>query len=346
MEIYYRENLLIGLALGSDGAYIQDIVGSVSKLLFEDYVVYDDYYLANPSNKTTLNGDGIGGIDFITVHYAADMPYSASAMFNGGKNLASYNKSCNTNGTAASWHYSVGNDGIWASQNEAYGAWHAGTSKKMTWSDSGITTAQIGTDVYTTDVTLGSDGYFYIKGVKSSIKTTLTAKLNGMGLGVKLVGDKWYLGGCFASGTYIGSLGGNNNSIGMETSVREGSDLWLTWQYTAQLCAKLLIKYQLPLNRLVGHHFFTGKWCPQPMLENDLEIWYEFVELTRQQMELYNNYSDYTLSFASSSSYLKDNGRVAKLPNTPECVTYTVTYKTGSTTKTITLSSILPGVLE
>ena len=82
------------------------------------------------------------------------------------------------------------------------------------------------------------------------------------------------------------------------------------------------------------------------MLENDLEIWYEFVELTRQQMELYNNYSDYTLSFASSSSYLKDNGRVAKLPNTPECVTYTVTYKTGSTTKTITLSSILPGVLE
>ena len=345
-EIYYRENLLIGLALGSDGAYIQDIVGSVSKLLFEDYVVYDDYYLANPSNKSTLNGDGIGGIDFITVHYAADMPYSASAMFNGGKNLASYNKSCNTNGTAASWHYSVGNDGIWASQNEAYGAWHAGTSKKMTWSDSGITTAQIGTDVYTTDVTLGSDGYFYIKGVKSSISTTLTAKLNGMGLGVKLVGDKWYLGGCFANGTYISSLGGNNNSIGMETSVREGSDLWLTWQYTAQLCAKLLIKYQLPLNRLVGHHFFTGKWCPQPMLENDLEIWYEFVELTRQQMELYNNYSDYTLSFASSSSYLKENGRVAKLPNNPECVTYTITYKTGSTTKTVTLSSILPGVLE
>ena len=67
-EIYYRENLLIGLALGSDGAYIQDIVGSVSKLLFEDYVVYDDYYLSNPSNKSTLNGDGIGGIDFITVH--------------------------------------------------------------------------------------------------------------------------------------------------------------------------------------------------------------------------------------------------------------------------------------
>ena len=63
-------------------------------------------------------------------------------------------------------------------------------------------------------------------------------------------------------------------------------------------------------------------------------------------MDLYENYSNYTLSFNSSSSYLKDNGRVAKLPNYPECATYTVTYTVGSTTKTITLSSILPGVLE
>ena len=342
-NIYTKEDLLIGIKIGSDGAYYSDIVGSVSKLLFEDYVVYDTYYLSNPSNKSTLSG-----VDFITVHYAADMPYSASAMYNGGKNLASYNKSCNTNGTAASWHYSIGNDGIWYSQNEAYGAWHAGRNTTMTWTDSGVTTAQVGTDVYTTDVTL-KNGYFYIKGVKTTVaNSTSGTKLNGMGLGVKLVGDKWYLGGHQYKSDYgyIGSTGGNGNSIGMETSVREGSDLWLTWQYAAQLCAKLLIKYQLPLNRLVGHHFFSGKWCPQPMLENDLEIWYEFVELTRQQMELYKNYSNYTLSFESTSSYLKDNGRVSSLPDYPECVTYTVTYTTGSTSKTVTLSTILPGTLE
>ena len=347
-EIYTKEDLLIGIKIGADGAYYSDIVGSVSKLLFEDYVVYDDYYLANPSNKSTYNGDGIGGIDFITVHYAADMPYSQSAMFNGGQNLASYNKSCNTNGTQASWHYSIGNDGIWASQNEAYGAWHAGASKKMTWTDSGLTTDQVGDDLYTTDVTMGSDGYFYIKGVKTYIKNTSAGtKLNGMGLGVKIEGNKVYLGGHYqnTSYNYISSTGGNNNSIGMETSVREGSDLWLTWQYTAQLCAKLLIKYQLPINRLVGHHFFSGKWCPQPMLENDLEIWKEFVELTRQQMDLYQNYSQYELSFESSSQYLKDNGRVSELPNYSQCVTYTVTYTDGTTTKTVTLSSILPGLL-
>ena len=345
-DVYYRSRLLIGLRIGSDGAYYSDIVGSVSKLLFEDYKVYDEYYLANPSNKSTLNGAGIGGIDFITVHYAADMPYSPSAMYNGGRNLASYNKSCNTNGTQASWHYSVGNDGIWASQSESYGAWHAGSSKTMTWEDSGLTTAQVGNDIYSTDVTLGDDGYFYIKGVKTSVKNTLSGELNDMGLAVKTQGTKVYLGGYYVNGSYICSKGGNNNSIGMETSVREGSDLWLTWQFTAQLCAKLLLKYQLPLNRLVGHHFFTAKWCPQPMLENDLEIWYEFVELTRQQMELYENYSNAEFTFESSSEYLKDNGRVGSLPSYPECVTYTVTYSDGKTTKTVTLSSILPGNLE
>ena len=348
-EVYTKDNLLIGIKIGSDGAYYSDIVGSVSKLLFEEYEVHDDYYLANPNNKSTLNGDGIGGIDFITVHYAADMPYSSSAMYNGGKNLASYNQSCNNGASQASWHYSVGNDGIWACQNEAYGAWHAGASKKMTWTDSGVTTEQVGEDLYPTDVKLGTDGYFYIKGVKTNIKNASTGtKLNGMGLGVKLVGNKVYLGGHYqnTSYNYISSTGGNNNSIGMETSVREGSDLWLTWQYTAQLCAKLLLKYKLPINRLVGHHFFSGKWCPQPMLENDLEIWYEFVELARQEMELYQNYSDYSLKFESSSQYLKDNGRVSELPNYPECVTYTVTYTDGTTTKTVTLSSVIPGKLE
>ena len=309
-------------------------------------VVYLSYYLDNPANKTTLTGEGKGGVDFIVVHYAADMPYSAKYSLTGGMNLASYNKTCNTNGTGASWNYSVGNDGIFYCQNDAYGSWHAGSSKKMTWAASGVTTAQIGTDVYTTDVTLGKDGYFYIKGVKTTVKNdTGYTKLNSMGLGVKVENGQYYLGGFYynTSYKYISSRGGNCNSIGMETSVREGSDLWLTWQYTAQLCAQLLIKFELPLNRLVGHHFMSGKDCPQPLLENDLEIWYEFVELTRQQLKLYENYSNYTITMSTNSDYVNRYGRVTSLPEYDECVTYTVTYKVGNTSKTVTLSTILPG---
>ena len=347
-SIFTRDDLPIGAGTPE---YYYDVVGSVSKLLFTDYVVHNDYYLSNPSNKSTLSS---GGIQFITFHYAADMGAANSEAnrqkyaLTGGKNLASYNKTCNTNGTSASWHYSTGNDGVWACQNEAYGAWHAGTSKAMTWIASGVTTAKVGTDIYTTDVTLGSDGYFYLKGVKTSIKnTTGYTRLNDMGLAVKLVGSEWHIGGCYynSSYKYISSLGGNNNSIGIESSVRIYSDLWLTWQYSAQLCAQLLLKYNLPIQRLVGHHFFSGKDCPQPLLENDLEIWYEFVEMVRQEMALYQNYSSYSISAKSNSSYVNNLGRVTSLPNYSECVTYTVTYTSGGTTKTVTLSSIVPGKL-
>ena len=338
-EIFRRDDLGIG---AGTPVYYADIYGSVSQLLFEDYVVHYDYYLENPSNSSTYS---TGGVQFVTLHYAADMPQGGSAYLTGGKNLAAYNQ----NVSGASWHFSTGMDGIWACQTTAKGAWHAGSSKTMTWFASGVKVSQVGTDVYTPHVTLGSDGYYYIKGVKTKVQNTAgNYKLNKLGLAVKLEGDEWYIGGAYYNSSYqwISSVGGNNNSIGIESSVREKSDLWLTWQYSAQLCASLLLEFNLPIQRLVGHHFFSGKDCPQPMLENEIEIWWEFLDMAEKEMELFKNYKDVKLSFSSSSSYLQANGRVKNLPNYPECVTYTITYTTGSTTKTITLSSILSGRLQ
>lgn len=341
-EIFTRYNLGVG---SGTPAYYSDIIGSVSQLLFVDYVEHKDYYIAEPTKTYDLNGDAsTNGIDFVTFHYAADMPQGGNAYLTGGKNLAGYNYTADN----VSFHYSTGMDGIYYCQNVAWGAWHAGTSKSMKWYDSGLTTSDIGTDIYTTDVTLGSDGYFYIKGVKSDIQnTTGYTKLNAMGLAVKLEGTKWYLGGCYYNSTYalISSLGGNTNSIGIESSVREKSDLWLTWQYSAQLCAKLLIQFNLPMQRLVGHHFFSGKDCPQPLLENDLEIWYEFFEMSRQQRLYYEAYGSCGAAptLTTSSSYIDSNGRITCLPTYTTCQTYTLTYQDGSSTKTITLSTIIPG---
>ena len=338
-SIYTREDLIIGI-ITEAGFYYADVVGSVSKLLFEDYVVHNDYYLSNPSNYSTLVAEGI---EFITFHYAADMNGSAA---NGGKNLAAYNKSCNQNGIQVSFHYGTGNDGIWACQNEAYGAWHAGSSKAMTWHATGIKYKE--GDPEFAKITLESDNYFYLNGQKTLVQNTTTGKkLNNMGLAFKVVNGEYYISGHYYSQSYgyISSTGGNKNTIGIESAVGKGSDLWLTWQYSAQLCANLLLKYNLPLIRLVGHHFFSGKWCPQPMLEYDLEIWWEFVELVRQEMELYKNYSGAKLEFSSNSDHLNDNGRVNSLPVYSECVTYDVTYTHNGVTKTITLSSILPGAI-
>ena len=343
-SIYTKNDLIIGIANSSPAPYYTDIIGSVSKLLFTDYVVHNDFYLSNPSNKSTLNGDGKNGIDFITVHYAADMPYSANYSLRGGYNLASMNKTYNSNGTQASWHYSVGNDGVWACQSEAYGAWHAGASKKMTWTKT--TVKYTSGDPEIARVTLGSDGYFYINGKKSNVQnTTSGTRLNGLGLACEVRDGYYYLGGHYYNSSYgyISSTGGNNNSIGMETSVRKGSDLWLTWQYTAQLCANLLLKYELPITRLTGHHFFSGKWCPQPMLENDLEIWWEFVDLVKAEMSLFGEYSSADLNFSTESQYLNNFGRITSQPVYSQCVTYTVSYTLNGQTKSITLSSIIPG---
>ena len=349
-SLYTRNDLIIGILNQNPAPYYYDVVESVSDILFEDYIVNTGNYIADPkeNRRTTLKGDGKGGVDFITFHYAADMP-AASTSLTGGKNLSSYNKQLNDAGTSTSWHYSVGNDGVWACQSTAYGANHAGSSKTMTWLATGIKTTQIGTDIYTTDVTLGTDGYFYLKGVKTAVKNnTGYDTLNGMGLGVKLVNDEWYISGCYYNSSYkfISAVGGNNNSIGIESSVREGSDLWLTWQYSAQLCASLLLEFELPIQRLVGHHFFSGKWCPQPMLENDLEIWYKFVEMVEQEMTLFTTYKDYKLSFSSNSKYLDDNGRVTARPFYSQCVTYTVEYTVNGETKSVTLSSIVPGTIK
>ena len=338
--VYTREEIIIGIK-GQPGYFYTNIVGGISKLLFEDYVVHDDYYLANPVNKSTYVAEGV---EFITFHYAADMEGSAT---HGGRNLATFNKSNNETGNQASWHYGTGNDGVWYCQTEEYGAWHAGSSKAMTWHDTGIKYKE--GDPEFAKITLGKDNYFYLNGEKTKVvNPTKGTELNDMGLAFKVVDGNYYISGCYFNESYrlISSTGGNRNSIGIESSCAEGSDLWLTWQYSAQLCADLLIRYNLPLIRLVGHHFFSGKWCPQPMLEYDMEIWWEFIELVRQQKNLFENYSDYQLSFNSQSEYLRENGRIISLPEYAECVTYDVTYTIGNETKTVTLSTILPSAFK
>ena len=62
-------------------------------------------------------------------------------------------------------------------------------------------------------------------------------------------------------------------------------------------------------------------------------------------MAFYNAYGTKSISMSSNSSYVNSRGRVTSLPKYSECVTYTVTYTDGSTTKTITMSSILPGTV-
>jgi N-acetylmuramoyl-L-alanine amidase len=80
------------------------------------------------------------------------------------------------------------------------------------------------------------------------------------------------------------------------------------------------------------------------MLENDLEIWYEFVELVEAEYELITKYAGYEVSIVSNNPDIVDNdGRVVKQPNTTTCVTYTITFTKDGQSQSMTLSSMVKG---
>ena len=45
-----------------------------------------------------------------------------------------------------------------------------------------------------------------------------------------------------------------------------------------------MLDNNLTIDRVKGHHFFDGKDCPQPLLENNMELWYEFIEILKLNM--------------------------------------------------------------
>ncbi len=363
-NIYTEYGLLIG------GTYKSDIYGSVNKVLGEDLVINDEFYAiqqakdADGNFKNTNFGGEQTSTEFITVHYTGNMAAGATARAN-----ANY---FSTGGGGTSIHYVTGNDGVYSSLDEKYVGFHAGDSTNVTftWNKTGV--KHNANDPQWPVWGISSDSYFTINGQKTLIKTpydepytnrlgqtypgngqvTDSKWINDMGLSFKIVDGEYYMGTTWWCHTQvfegrICSKGGNNNSIGIESAVNEGSDLWYTWQKTAQLVANIMVRKDLDITRVVGHHFFSAKNCPQPMLENNLEIWHEFIELVEAEYEMITTYKDYDISIKSNNPDIVDNrGRVISVPEYATCVTYTITATKGEETYSITLSSIIPGIYQ
>ena len=171
---------------------------------------------------------------------------------------------------------------------------------------------------------------------------------NDQNFPVKVVGDEYYMGStwwCYTQ-VYEGricSSGGNTDSIGIESCVDKNSNLWYTWHLTAQLVAKLMEENNLGIERVKGHHFFSGKDCPQPLLENDQEIWYEFIEMVEAEYKRRTVFADYEFTLTTDdSTYLHKNGYIKKWGESAQSLGYTVTITNGSETETITLYTLIP----
>ena len=327
--------------IGSDdgsGDYLHNVNGSAN-----------DYYpgtLPTIQRKTGAEAKNSGtmkSIEFIVVHDTAGAPSTSTAEANAGW-------CTNPGNTGSSWQYTIGNDGIFQTLDDNTIGWHAGDGtgwagdlKSTTLHDTGI--------AYEGDrpaVTIGNDSYFYINGKKSNIQapSTTVKEMNILGMicvkgdnGNYFIPDTWV---CTDYGTKVCARGGNLNGIGIETAVNMGSDVYLTWQYTAKFCAQKLVQYNLAADRVWFHNNFTNKKCPNTMITADRVS--TFLKLVYAEYEIAKNYSDYTITFESSNPAILDNtGRVVANPEYTTNVSYTVTVTKGSETQSITLNTLVIG---
>ena len=357
-EVYVVRDLLVAYE------YKVDVYGSVSDLLFNEPYTVNTEFEAKQAENGSNHGGRKASTEFICVHYTAGTAAGSTARAN-----ASYF----ANQTSSSIHYTTGNDGIYHVLDDDLVGWHAGdgTGTTFRWINTGVKATENVKPVWgaVKDSNSSTGYYFSLNGQATTIPVPMTGtRSNGssatladpnkaftyFGPAWKVVDGTYYMGTtwvCFtqvAAGA-ISSRGGNNNSVGIETACNKGSDLWLTYQYTAELVARLMDKYSLDLTRVVGHNMFSGKDCPQTLLANGGELWVKFMECVDAEHQLYTKMTKngkYKISAVShNTEVVKDNGRVTNIPNYSTNVTYTVTITdtTTNTSKDITFSTIIHG---
>ena len=374
--VYTRNNLPVGAGTPE---YWYDVRGSVNDILFKEYKVRDTY-LAKGNADTDTYGE-MSSVEFITVHYTGNMSKGADAAANAGYFVENNGVSIHyTTGNDGIYHCMDDNKG-------AYHAGDGASKDQVgsfDWLSTGVKAPKDVTahDLLNVKVTVSDDCYYEINGQKTKIKLPSTyiykdrasnhtyndkgqvvnaetgsardaeTYFNKMGFRFIVEGGEYKMAKtwwCYTQ-VYEGRIctcGGNRNSIGIESCVNEGSNLWYTWQITAQLVAHLMQENDLDINRVVGHHFYTAKDCPQPMLDNDMEIWYEFRDLIEAEYEKLTEFEDYKFELSTNSStHLSINGytkynRRKEITNV--CVDYTVTVTNpDGTTEEITLYSMVP----
>ena len=303
------------------------VITSLTNYLFEDLVVIENFVpegRVNRPGKVSSAGNKFS-LRYVTVHDVG---------FTGTAKVTSNN--C-VNSTNTSWHYSIGNDGIYQQLPHDEIGWHAGdgTGVALEFYDTGIK-APVGDDT-PAKVTINQiTGNFEMNGIETSIKAPLNSSANrivrneelpytGINNYVDEETGTYWIGKTHWDTTYLtlGNYGGNLNSIGIETSVYEGSDLIYTWQKTAKLIAVKILKphYMLPRD-VKQHNTFSGKDCPMTM--RHANMWEYFIGCVECEYLTTKYYRDWTIELICDSPYVNEKGRVTGLPDTEETVSFKI----------------------
>ncbi len=131
------------------------------------------------------------------------------------------------------------------------------------------------------------------------------------------------------------------NSIGIETCINYGTDLFKVWRTTGKLMASLIYKYNLADDCILQHYETSGKDCPQTLRHANL--YQEALDLVAGELLYLRTLQDYTITFTSLNPEFVDNtGKVIKNPTSAITVEYEVRITNNSGyDQTVRLSSTI-----
>ena len=269
---------------GGEANYNHNLKPSVAKYLFEDINMVENIAPEGNPNRPGDTHDKV----YICVHDTGDFSFGAEQWSN-----AVYNARIGSRPYEASFQYVVGNDGYYHNIPDDETAYHAGDgAQPASWFE------EYPTNLYGTKehphVSISPDGFYTFDGQKTNITAPTNTEgkilteeyINDLGIFTSIKEGQYFIGKTWYSKTYdkIANKGGNTHSIGIESCVNKGTDIYLTIQRLAKLVAKLLDQYKLGFDRIVQHHYFSGKDCPQTMRTEG--YWEHFLELVRTEYQM------------------------------------------------------------
>ncbi len=289
--------------------YDYKLVSSVTPYLFEDLNIIEN--IASPTNE---NRDGrIKEKKYIVIHDTGETTSHTDAHF--WSEVVKCEK-YEDNQYKASFQYVVGTDGIYHNIPDNEVAYHAGDT---TYFDYKLYDTLIPVEDRC-DISI-KDGFYYINDIFTNIACP---KVDGVILtkddinenGILCINKNgtYHIGETYFNNTYkkIANRGGNNNGIGMEVCVNEGADIYLNWQRSAKLAVKLLNDFNLTIDDIKPHHYFSGKNCPQTLREN--KLWDNFINMVKVEFDIYNFIKEgYTIKLIPISNNVLENGRITDI---------------------------------
>ena len=305
--------------------YDYDLLTSVLFYLPEDLEITENIApIDNPNRPGTIKEK-----KYICVHDTGDGTFSAkewSDIVYNAKYESGEPYKC-------SFQYVVGNDGVYHNIPDNEVAYHAGDGTEVDYVlyDSGV----LGSYPFP-KVTITDDGYYALDDIKSVIEVPkkndgsipTTEEINNLGIRVQLINNKYYIGATWWSETYqrVANRGGNLNSIGIESCLNKGSDIYYTWQRLAKLVAYLLSKNNLTIYDVKPHHFFSGKDCPQTIFHSDMyDHLMNLIKVELKVLEFINE--GFKIKFESKSDIVNDKGRVLSWPSKDVKAKYVITVE-------------------